>query len=214
LDMRYVILFSVVLILAVSMPSDSYAARDIPSGARVFYNPFPLQYDRYLVKVLDGLEPGHSTLQDAVRLYGEPYAVANETYFYWEWRTSENVKQVRMSFFPPKKRMKPRHNVCGFDGRAMIKEIRCFDARRMGYATYLSDLINFTTYPYELRFYAKDNRYEMQFYEQGYSMYFDGETEQFMLEEYFPHEDLILRGVYYLSIGTGGLLYIEEDYLN
>ena len=84
----------------------------------------------------------------------------------------------------------------------------------MGYSTYVGDMVNFVPYPYQLRFHAKDNRYEMQFYEQGYSMFFEGETEQFMFEEYFPHKDLMLRGVYFLRIGTGGLLYVERDYLN
>lgn len=201
-------------LLLVFMPKPAIALQDSYSGARVFYNPFPINYQRTLVKVFDGLMPGHSTMKDAVSLYGEPKFVVEETYFYWEWRTRRGTKWVMMSFFQPKGRMLPRHNVCGFDGRATIKWIRAFDSNRMGYSTFVSDMVNFVPYPYQLRFHSQDNRYEMQFYEQGYSMFFNGESERFIFEEYFPHKDLILRGVYFLRIGTGGLLYVERDYLN
>jgi hypothetical protein len=201
------------LSLVIFTPTPSHAQNDVPPGARIIYNPFPLQYDMYLVKVLDGLEPGKSTLRDAVDRYGEPHLISKNTYFYWEWQVPESARQIRISFFPPKGKMKPGYNICGFDGRAVIKEIRCYDARRMGKSTFLGDMVNFTPFPYELKYYGPENRYEMCFYEQGYSMFFDGDTEQFLFERYFPHEDLVIRGVYYFKTGTGDFLYVEDDYL-
>ena len=213
---RLLFSFAIVALVAIAFFNADPAGaqgRDMPPGARVFYNPFPLEYDSRLVKVIDGLEPGVSNLREAVDRYGEPHLISQNTYFYWDIRHSENIRQIRMSFFPPKDKWKPKYEICGFDGRAVIREIRCFDARRMGYSTYLSDMVNFTPFPYVLKYYATDRRYEMQFYEQGYSMYFDGENEQFLFEAYYPHQDLTLRGVYYLKLGTGGFLYVEESYL-
>lgn len=189
------------------------ASDEIP-GVRAFYNPFPVRYDRYLIKVLDGLMPGKSTMKNAIDVYGEPYCVVNERYFFWEFRSPRNLRTIHISFFPPKKRFTRRYSMDGFDGRAVIKEIRVYDANRMkGYTTYLNDIVSFVPYPNELIFHSKENNYEMRFYEQGYSMLFDGDTELFSMEKYFPHEDLIIRGVYYLRIGTGSFLYIEKDYL-
>lgn len=214
LPKRVLLLASILSVAFVLLSAiQSNAQNDIPPGARMFYNPFPLQYDPYLVKVLDGLEPGKSTLRDAVDRYGEPHLISKNTYFYWEWQVPENVRKIRISFFPPKGKMKPSYNVCGFDGRAVIKEIRCYDGRRMGKSTFIGDLVDFTPFPYEIKYHSPENRYEMCFYEQGYSMFFDGDNEQFQFERYFPHEDIAIRGVYYFKLGTGGFLYVEQDYL-
>jgi hypothetical protein len=197
--------------LASAMLCSSAYAQGEP-GIRVFYNPFPLEYQRTLVKVIDGLMPGESTMRDAVDRYGPPHAICQERYFYWEWRTRQGVKKIKMDFFPSTKRFTSRHNVCGYDGRAVIKEIRAYDTDRMSYTTYMQDMINWVPYPYEIIFHSKENRYEMRFYEQGYSMFFNGDDELFEFESYYPHEDLVLRGVYHLQIGAGEFLYVTEDY--
>ena len=181
-------------------------------GARVFYNPFPLRYEPTLVKVIDGLMPGQATMRDAVDRYGPPHSIIKDRYFYWEWRTRQTLKKIKIDFFPPTKPFSKRNDIYGYDGRAVIKEIRAYDSDRMSYTTYMQDFINFSPYPYEIVFHSKDNRYEMKFFQQGYSMFFDGETELFTFESYFPHEDLFLRGVYNLWIGDGTFLHVEEDF--
>ncbi len=199
------------------LPVDSYGrVRESPYYP-YFYNPFPPYYNKNLVKVFDGMEPGTTTLEEILERYGYPKYIVNNRYFYYELNDWHDPLPDRHNIYVEFRRSR-KFGKQRFEGNlpltAVVSKIFVFSDYRMGtLATYLNQILGVTPYPYELYYVTRDDYYTLLFRYQGYAMYFDGDSGRLIGEAYFEPELYEVRSYLRFSIGGMEFRLIERDKL-
>ncbi len=203
--------------LALVSPTAAYARVRPAPEAGAFYYPFPYYYEPDLVKVLSGVTPGTTTLEEILERRGKPIRVVNNRFFYYEWREwvdgYRDFQEVYIEFRQSKRLGKRRFSDEGLDLTAVVSRIFVYSTYRMEhYATYLDQVAAITSYPYEIIYDRSYGLYTMLFPYQGYGMYFNDDG-RFVGEVYFEPERYEISRTVSISIGDFNFSFAKREEL-
>jgi len=182
-----------------------------------FYNPFPLYYEKHLVKIYDGLTPGTSTLEEVLERYGNPRYIVNDRYFFYvfnrSYRGYPDRQEVYVEFRKSRRLGKPRYRD-GYELTAVVSRIFAHSSYRMDrLSTYPDQILHITVYPYIAGYNARRGFYFLEFPYQGYGMYFSDSSGRFIGEVYFEPERYEIKSYYHFRVGSYDFQRIEHEEL-